>query len=491
MTHSSRESRNRFLTYFHELLQDMEECDEVDLDHALRLGEKKVRVPHPTLPLQLLLGSDEGYRLQLEPELVIAADGTFHGTGDYLLFDPFTFFSDISGFVRVTPGESVTLGREDAMQRGLLGIPKLVANKHLRVKLSGKGLALKNKALKRGTCVAPLVQTADFDRMKRWRTQKIERLAKILDAPIAPLERSAAFDLLDRTVALMEREPYRLRTSDDKAGGVLRLPGRPTPLFVGDLHACIDNLLVVLTQNGFLEAFEDGSALLIIMGDAVHPDTPGKEDEMGDSMLLMDLIFRLKLRFPERVFYLRGNHDDFANDISKGGVPQGLLWETALHDQRGAGYRDRMQDLYDRLPYVAVSPRFVCCHAGAPTMKASHSDLIHVHDKPKLQRQLTNLRLRKPNSPEGYGASDIKRLCKRLGVSPDTPFVVGHTPLSTDDTLWLDAGGVPNHHVLFGANPDKIGILAMPKGKLLPLTYPTEPLREVYNRLVCSGRMQA
>lgn len=490
MPHTSRESSHHFLSYFRELLHDMEECEELDLDNALRLGEKKVRVPHPTLPLQLMLGSEDGYRLQLEPELTITTDSSFQRSGDYLLFDPSTFFSDISGFVRVSPGESVTLGREDRLQRGLLGYPKLVANKHLRVKLSGKGLALKNKASKRGTCVAPLVSTDDLDRMTRWRTEKIERLAKVLNAPIEPLERGAALDLLEHTIALMEREPYRLKTRDGHAGGVLRLPSRPTPIFVGDLHACIDHLLVILTQNGFLEAIEDGSGLLIIIGNAVHPDTPGHEDEMDSSMLIMDLIFRLKLRFPERVFYLRGNHDDFANDISKGGVPQGLLWERALHDQRGSQYRDRMQDLYDRLPYVAVSPRFVCCHAGAPTMKASRSDLVHVHDKPKLQRQLTNLRLRKPNAPSGYGASDIKRLRKRLGVSPETPFIVGHTPLSAEDTLWLDAGGIPNHHVLFGANPSQIGVLAIPRGKLLPLSYPTEPLREVYNRLICSGRIQ-
>lgn len=487
MPQPSHESRKRFLSHFRELLQDMEACDELDLEGALRLGEKKVRVPHPTLPLQLLLGNEDGYRLQLEPELVLTADGGFARSGDYLLFDPSRFFTDISGFVRLSSGDSVAIGREDPVQRGLLGYPKLVANKHLRVKLNDKGLALKNKAPKRGTCVAPLVEAADIERMMRWRRDKIERLAKVLAAPIAPIEPHAALDLLERTLSVMEREPYRLKTGDGEAGGVLRLPSRPTPIFVGDLHACIDNLLVILTQNGFLEAIEEGSALLIILGDAVHPDVPGREDQMETSMLMMDLIFRLKLRFPERVFYLRGNHDDFASDISKGGVPQGLLWERALHDQRGLRYRDRMQDLYDRLPYIAVSPRYVCCHAGPPTMKVSRSDLVHVRDKPKLQRQLTNLRLRKPNSPSGYGAGDIKRLCKVLGVRPDTPFIVGHTPLSANDTLWLDAGGIPNHHVIFGADPHRVGVLAMPGGKALPLNYPTEPLREVYNRLVGEG----
>jgi hypothetical protein len=491
MAYASTESRNRFLRYFQELLQEMEECDDLELADALRLGEKKIRVPQPALPLQLLLGKDEGYRLRLEPELVVRADGSFERSGDYLLFDPLSFFEGIGGFLRLTPGESLTLGRDDLVQRRLLAYPKLVGDTHLRLKLSEKGLALKNKSPDRGACVAPLNEPMDAERMMRWRRLKIERLAKVLDAPIDSLPRDAALDLLERVNALMEREPYRLQTDDGRPGGLLRLPGRPAPIFVGDLHACIDNLLVILTQNGFLEGLIDGSAALIIVGDAVHPDGPGHEEEMDNSMLLMDLIFRLKLRFPERVFYLRGNHDDFAEDISKGGVPQGILWEKALHDQRGPRYRDAMQRLYDLLPYVALSPKYICCHAGAPTMKATRGDLIHVRDKPKLEHQLTHLRLRKPNSPTGYGAADVRRLRRRLGVVADTPFVVGHTPLSADDTLWVNAGGIENHHVMFGANPDRIGVITRPGNELVPLTYPTEPLVPVVNRLVRSGRFTA
>jgi hypothetical protein len=489
MAQSTTESRNRFLHYFQELVQDMEECDDLELSGSLRLGDKKVRVPEPALPLQLLLGGEEGYRLHLDPEMVIDANGQFHRSGAYLLFDPSIFFSSISGFVRLSAGESVTLGREDHLQRLLLAYPSVVAGKHLRLKLTDDGLALKNKAPKRGACVTPLIDERLLDRMLHWRRSKIERLAKVLEQPIEELPRDAARDLLERVIKVMEREAYRLTTRDGRPGGVLRLPSRPIPIFVGDLHACIDNLLVILTQNAFLESLQDGSGVLILIGDAVHPDEPGKEDDMELSMLLMDLIFRLKLRFPERAFYLRGNHDSFAEDISKGGVPQGLLWEKALHDRRGARYRDAMQRFYDLLPYIAVSPDYVCCHAGAPTMKVSRSDLINLHDKPKLQYQLTHMRLRKPNSPSGYGAADVRRLCKRLGVAPDTPFVVGHTPLSPHDTVWINAGGIPHHHVLFGANPKTVGVITRPAGQLLPLIYPVEPLLPVYNRLVRTGKL--
>lgn len=491
MPHASAKSRKRFLRYFQELIQDMEECADLELADALSLGAQKIRVPPPTVPLQLLLGRGDGYRLRLEPELLVRADGGFERSGNLLLFDPSDFFDGIGAFLRLTPDAALTLGRDDPLQRRLLAYPKIVAGSHLRLKLSGKGLALKNKSPARGTCVAALPEAPEAERLMRWRQAKIARLAKVLEAPIDTLARGEALDLLERVNALMAREPYRQLTDDARPGGLLRLPGRPIPIFVGDLHACIDNLLVILTQNGFLDGLIDGSATLIIVGDAVHPDAPGQEEEMDRSMLLMDLILRLKLRFPQRVFYLRGNHDDFADDISKGGVPQGLLWERALHDQRGARYRDAMQRLYDLLPYVAVCGRYIACHAGAPTMKATRTDLVQVRDKPKLAHQLTHLRLRKPNSPTGYGAGDVRRLRRRLGVDADTPFIVGHTPLSPDDTLWLDAGGIANHHVLFGADPERIGVLTRPRSKLVPLIYPTEPLLGVYNRLVRTGRLAA
>jgi hypothetical protein len=476
---------------FQALIQDMEECDDVELSGSLRLPERKVRIPTPTMPLQLLLGGEEGFRLQLDPEVVVDADGHFQRNGDYLLFDPLTYYAAISGFVRLSEGSAITLGRRDALQRLLLQYPEVVDERHLRLKLSGKGLALKCKSATQGACLAPLMEMSAARRTVAWRTAKIERLAKLIAAPIDSLPRFEALALLEQVIAVMEHEAYRLPRDDGGPGGLLQLPSKPAPIIVGDLHARIDNLLVILTQNGFLESLQDGSAMLILVGDAVHPDEPGLEDEMDRSMLLMDLIFRLKLLFPQRVFYLRGNHDSFADDISKGGVPQGLLWEQALHEQRGSRYRDAMQRFYDLLPYVAISPRFVCCHAAAPTMKVTRKQLIHINDHPKLQHQLTTLRLRKTGSPAGYDRTDLERFRKRLGVASNTPVVVGHTPLSVDDTCWLNAGNIEHHHVLFGAHPRVIGVITRPAGRLLPLRYPVEPLLPIYNRLVRGGRFGA
>jgi hypothetical protein len=489
MPYATLASRRSFLDYFRELLQDMEECDDVDLRGSLRLGNSKIRVPTPAYPLQLLLGGEDGFRLHLDPEMLLDASGTFRRSGNYLLFDPSAYFSAISGFVRMSPGDSLTLGREDHLQRLLLQYSDEVDRQHLRLKLTSSGLALKKKSSRRGACVAALTEHDLLERQMHWRRGKLEHLARVLKAPIEAPSQDEALALLERVIQIMEREAYRPRTADGRPGGLLELPDEPAPIFVGDLHARIDNLLVILTQNAFLESLENGSGMLIIIGDAVHPDEPGQEDDMDMSMLLMDLILRLKVLFPERVFYIRGNHDSFSEEISKGGVPQGLVWEKALHDRRGIKYRNAMEQLYGLLPYVAMSSQFLAAHAGAPNMKCSRDELVNIRDHPRLQHQLTHVRLRRVNGASGYTRGDVERLRKRLGLHPQVPFVVGHTPLSCDDTCWVNAGGIENHHVLFGAYPKTVGVLTRPGPNLLPLRYPVEPLLPVYNRLVKTGKL--
>ncbi|NEV64932.1 metallophosphoesterase [Thiorhodococcus minor] len=488
MAQPDRISRKSFLKRFSDVVQGMDNCEDVDLRGALRLTDEKVRIPAPAVPLQLLLGGEQGYRLHLYPELRFDEDGALEHQGDYLLFDPTTYFSEISGFLRLSPGESITLGRQDAWQRALLRYPKVVDTKHLRLKLSQKGLAMKRKSDQTSACVAPLTAEDLIERMARWRRKQVECLHEILGGPIAPLGRQEALALIERVLEVMQREPYRVENDHGRPSGLLALPERPHPIIVGDLHARIDNLLVILTQNGFLEALKDGSGVLIILGDAVQPETPGEEDQMDTSMLMMDLIFRLKLRFPTRVFYLRGNHDSFSEEISKAGIPQGLLWEQALEDKRGRKYRNAMQRLYDHLPYVAASAGYVACHAGPPTGKLSWDALTDISQNPKLARQLTHNRLRRPNIPNGYTATDVNRMRKRLGVKPETPLVVGHTPLSDDGTYWTDAGGIPNHHVLYSAAPDWVSVITRADKKLLPLVYPTEPMLNVYNRYASMSR---
>jgi hypothetical protein len=87
-----------------------------------------------------------------------------------------------------------------------------------------------------------------------------------------------------------------------------------------------------------LKEIENGRACLLLLGDVVHKESSGELEEMDSSALMLDLIFKLKIKFPEHVFMLRGNHESFTPAMSKGGVPQGALLKKRLQELRGHDY---------------------------------------------------------------------------------------------------------------------------------------------------------
>ena len=153
--------------------------------------------------------------------------------------------------------------------------------------------------------------------------------------------------------------------------GLLDLPGEPTPIIIGDLHAQLDNLLKILSQDGYLDALECGDAYLLFLGDIVHREDDGELEEMDSSLLVLDLVFKLKIHFTKNVFYLRGNHEIFDDKVGKGGVPQArLLWQRC-RERRGTKYAERLAECFDLLAYVAKTKDFIACHAGPPRREAS------------------------------------------------------------------------------------------------------------------------
>ena len=471
----------RLLRRFQDLMDRLGSCADGRFDAKKCLISGKTRFPLPAKPVQLQLGEQKAKRLQLYPETRLNEQGALRQTGALILEE--TGQKGIHGFLRLCPGDRLLLGREETWQQDLLDYPKSVAKQHVKITFSPKGLICKPLP-HQATYLSPLPAEEDALGNRAVRCKRLRRLLKLFGGPFAPLPKTEALALIRAAIQQMEREPHQVRDARGRVGGLLEITSDTIPFFIGDLHGRLDNLLVILTQNGFLEGLEQGTATLILLGDAVHSDESGREGEMDSSLLIMDFILRLKLRFPKQVFYLRGNHDGFSEEISKGGVPQGLRWKEALHETRGTKYVQAMDRLYEILPYFALSKQFMACHAGPPTVKVSPDTLINIREHRRIVREVTHIRLRRPNSPTGYHQGEVKRLRRHLGLDRKTPFLVGHTPLSTDDTLWLQAGGIPHHHVLFGAHPHLIGTIALIGKRLLPLRYPTEPLVALGNRLM-------
>ncbi|WP_313950157.1 metallophosphoesterase [Accumulibacter sp.] len=477
------------------------------LRDAYRLGDTKVRVSREGRPIEITLGLEEKH-LRIYPETRMNERGEVVTLDSFIIIDPATHLHQLGGFLRLTPKNWLVLGSDDPVQQAIFDYPSAVGVHHLAVIYGRDGLVFRNLS-DAGTTIAPIVNEAKVvrsnklrrlrpfskrrneraaitlvaDEAKALRMNRLRRLREIFGGPIELLPNDQALNLINQVNRLMQHEVYRAPDDRGMPGGLLTLPPSLTPIVVADMHAQIDNLLTVLTQNAFLEALEDGSAALVVLGDAVHCEEDGQLRVMKSSMLLMDLIFRLKMRFPEQVFYVRGNHDSFSEELAKEGVPQGLLWARELSEVRGAVYQKAMGEFYRRLPYVVVSPHFVACHAAAPKIKVSTKMLVNIYQHPEVVRELINNRLQRPNRPQGYSRRDVKRFRKSLELDPATPFIVGHTPIDREDTLWLNVDGIGNHHVLFSANPRQVGVFTRVGETMVPLTYPVDALTRIVNAM--------
>jgi hypothetical protein len=205
---------------------------------------------------------------------------------------------------------------------------------------------------------------------------------------------------------------------------------------------------------------------------------------MDSSVLIMDMIFKLKLRFPKQVFFVVGNHDSFSPDVMKAGVPQSLLWEKKVTQLRGEEYREELNLFYRQSPLVVLSEDFVACHAGPPRSAVTLDTLVEVRQYPTLVHELTWNRVKTTGFPMGYTRSDVRRFRKSLNLAETTPFIVAHFPQSKEETIWLDVAQIPHHHVLYSAQTGLLAVFTRVQGEMIPQIYPAERLLGPLNAMV-------
>ena len=455
--------------------------ERVEISGKKHLKGEGIQVPFQGFPLQIRLGSDNN-KLHLFPERPLQSRPE-ETPSSFVLFNAAHYYSRISGFVRLERGRKLVLGRSDPEQTATLSYSDKVNDRHLTIAYPGDALIFRDLNSDAGTTLSVLKAPEEIERLIRRRQGKLYHLREIFGGPIQPLPLLEAQSDLKKVNQIMAQEVHRPKNSQGQPGTLIRLPDEVTPILIGDLHARIDNLMNILSENQFLENLENGSACMILLGDAVHSEMEDQMEDMTGSMLMMDFIFKLKIKFPNQVFHIRGNHDSFAPDVSKGGIPQGLLWEKHLLDERGARYKQEMDRYYDQLPYVVLAKDFLACHASPPSRAVKLEMLINASEHRGLIDQLIHNRVKRPGYPGGYTSKDVKRFRKGLGLAPNFTFIVGHNPLDDRETLWLNVGDIENHHIIYGASLHAIGVFTRIGDGMIPLSYKTEPLIEVINAL--------
>jgi hypothetical protein len=130
-----------------------------------------------------------------------------------------------------------------------------------------------------------------------------------------------------------------------------------------------------------------------------------------------------------------------------------------------------------------ASSSFCAAHAAPPRSKVTADMLVEIERYPGLIPELISNRMSRPNRPGGYTKGDVKRFRKTLELSPDTPFIVGHTPMDLTETYWLNVGAAEHHHILYSASDRWVGAFTRIGDRMWPLKYPCEPLVQLVNSL--------
>ena len=451
----------------------------------VRLSGKGVRVAREGPPLELSMGDQ---RLWILPA-GDAVDGTT--MAGCLLFDPERYLNGIAQSLRITAGEHLILDSEADHQRQVFSNPKEVGGRRIELRHDGQSLVLREPTLGmekwltfgKETWLRSINDHRSLSALQARRHRALDRIVEIYGGRLEPLAPGVALDVLQRVNRLLEVEEQRLRDSSGNVGAVVQVPRERTPIVIGDLHGQVDNLLVILSENAFLDAIESDQAVLIFLGDAVHRDDNPLE-EMDSSVLILDLILQMKLAYPSGVHFLLGNHESFSPNVTKGGVPQGILWGRHVSQRRGDTYRQALERFFGLSPLVALSDDFAACHAGPPRMAVSFEKLVDARRYPDLQDELLWTRQQTPGFPSGYTASDVRRFRRALGLDAHSALIVGHYPRDDDRSIWFGAGKIRGHHVVYSSRATEVGVMTRVNGELVPLVHEAEPLtRWVNNRV--------
>ncbi len=445
---------------------------------------KPIRIAFDDGPVELLLGKQ---KLHLRPEIGITAKPRSGGK-DWILVDPKRFYSEVTGFERVKSGDKILVGRANERLDAIFNFPKSVLKRHLTLANNNGQIVIKPLDKESEIYVSRVKNKGEAERLKTLGLRNLKHLRKIYGGPIELLSPEEALDTIDRAIDILSDEHYRAKDSRGRPGGVLELPDKPTPIVVGDLHAEIDNLLKILSEGQYLEGLKSGNAMLLLLGDTVHSQEHDALEEMDTSLLMLDLICKLKIRFPERVFCIRGNHETLDESVGKAGVPQGLILQEKARALRGSKYVERLARYFELLPYVVKTNDFIAAHGGPTRSGGALQKFVDIRDYPQLAWQLTWNRLKCPTRPAGYTKRDVKVFREKLGVDKRTPLIVSHTPLSFDGTVWTNAGEIKNHHIVYSANRDRLAVFIRVGREMIPLEYPAEDILEITNRLDLAGR---
>ncbi len=308
-----------------------------------------------------------------------------------------------------------------------------------------------------------------------------EQLEDIASRPGLP-GREAYLRLLERTITVLEHENRSIRPSDSTglSGGILRLIQDIPTVIIPDLHGRGEFFLrvmgsMVCGEDTVLESLQSGALQVLCLGDGFHSERRGlrrwlsafdeytgsyashesMDDEMRESLSLMEMVMECKCAFPARFHFLKGNHENVLNEEGNGNHAfrkfshEGEMVREYLKKFYGENFLDTYATFEKRLPLFAIGNLFLASHAE-PFSFYAEEDLVEARNLPDVILGLTWT-----NNGDAADGSVRMMLEHYLGKAEGAVYFGGHRPVPDRFLLRAENKYVQIH------NPERGNIVVM------------------------------
>ncbi len=266
-------------------------------------------------------------------------------------------------------------------------------------------------------------------------------------------------ELLKRTNSKFDNENMEIRPLDDRnrPGGILYLKKNIPTVLIPDLHARMQyliNLLFCINQTGvtILDKLAADKIQIVCLGDGFHSETnPGRwaaalkeykngytyhrnmDEEMRESLGLMEMVMELKCAFPDNFHFIKGNHENIANEYGEGNFPfrkfayEGPMVLKYIKMFYGNEFLNHFYTFEKKLPLLVVGQNFLASHAE-PVTYFDRESLINYRDNPDVTQGLTWT-----DNNEAEAGSVAFMLDEHLNAKGDISdfyYFSGHRPVS-------------------------------------------------------------
>ena len=284
--------------------------------------------------------------------------------------------------------------------------------------------------------------------------EEYARIARRTDLP----EGEAYLSLLGELSSILTNEnpEYRPRDEKNRPGGLIRLRRLPT-LIIPDLHGRREFLLRVL---GFIppdspggatvyEQLNAGDIQVVCVGDGFHAEAraadrwqkafrefTGKyarhtamDEEMTESLGLMEMVMRLKLAFPGFFHFLKGNHENISNEEGRGNHPfrkfsfEGEMVKDWVLKFYGRDFLETYAEFEHELPLLAADGNFMVSHAE-PERFFTREEIIRYREYDDVVLGLTW------TPDDGAGEGSVVQMIRAYCSEPEhAVYFGGHRPV--------------------------------------------------------------